>query len=352
VLVGAGLLSELPALLPRHCPAARYAIIADSHVAEQYGTAVRDAIARLSPATLHTFAAGESNKTRETWHMLTDQVLAAGTGRDGAVIALGGGVTGDLAGFVAATCHRGIAYVQVPTTLLAMIDSSIGGKTGVDTPAGKNLVGAFHQPRLVVADVQTLATLPPTQLVAGMAEALKHGAIADGEYFEMLTANAGRVLDQDADTLAAVVTRSVEIKARVVAEDEREITGRRAVLNFGHTVGHAIETVAGYRMLHGEAIAVGMRVEADLGVRMGVTDTASARRLVDGLKRYGLPTTVPAALPADRLVEAMRFDKKSRAGIVRASLIRRLGEAEPGKGHAWTVPVDESAMKDAIEAAR
>ena len=239
ILIGRGLLADLPASAKAACPASRYAVITDSHVAKLYGETL---VARFRDATrqvqLFEFPAGEWNKTRETWATLSDRMLAAQFGRDSAVIALGGGVVGDLAGFVAATYLRGIPCIQVPTTLLAMIDSSIGGKTGVDVPAGKNLLGAFHQPRLVVADLDVLGSLPPPQLAAGMAEAVKHGVIADRRYFDALEHEHGAVTARDAGALERVVRRSVEIKAEVVAADERE-AGRRAILNFGHTVAHA-----------------------------------------------------------------------------------------------------------------
>ena len=348
VVLGPGLLSELPALLPRYCPASRYAIIADSHVAETYGAKVRDAVATIAPATLLTFTAGEWNKTRENWVALTDRMIAAGLGRDGAVLALGGGVTGDLAGFVAATFHRGIPCVQIPTTLLAMIDSSVGGKTGVDTPAGKNLVGAYHQPRVVFADVDTLATLPRNQMVAGMAEALKHGAIADRAYFDRLLETREKIFARDPETLRALVARSVEIKAAVVAEDERE-HGKRAVLNFGHTVGHAVEAAAGYAVLHGEAVAIGMALEADLGVRLSITDPNDAKLLRTALERFGLPTE-PPDVPAARLLDLMQNDKKTRDQVIRASLIKRIGEPARGPNGEWTVALDQDSISSVLSA--
>jgi 3-dehydroquinate synthase len=350
VIIGRGLLAELPGLLAGACPAPRYAIIADANVAARFGTTLRDALSRTVPTTLAPFPPGEMHKTRETWAALTDELLRAGLGRDGAVLALGGGVTGDLAGFVAATYHRGIPLVQVPTTLLAMVDSSVGGKTGVDTPAGKNLVGAFHQPRAVFADVDTLATLPRSQLAAGLAEALKHGAIADAGYFERLVATREALLHHDPEALTAAVARSVAIKAGIVARDEREL-GRRATLNFGHTVGHAVEAAADYRLLHGEAVAIGMRVEAALGVTLGVTAATDAARLGEALSRFGLPIAVPASLTTDRLVEAARQDKKSRAGALRVSLIHRLGTPARGDGE-WTIPVDDGALRAAVDASR
>ncbi|MGH7606519.1 MAG: 3-dehydroquinate synthase family protein, partial [Gemmatimonadales bacterium] len=223
ILIAPGLLDRIPELLARHCPAAAYAVISDARVAQLYGATLL-AILRAAavPAELFTFPAGEAHKTRETWADLSDRMLAARFGRDCAVIALGGGVAGDVAGFVAATYLRGVPWVQVPTSLVAMVDASIGGKTGVDVAAGKNLVGAFHQPRLVAADLATLATLPAAHLATGLAEAVKHGVVADGEYFSFLEREARAILDREGPALERLVRRSVEIKAAVVADDERE----------------------------------------------------------------------------------------------------------------------------------
>lgn len=350
IVIGRGLLAELPALLARHCPAARYAVITDSHVAPLYGEKL---VARLHEARLaasaFTFPAGEWNKTRETWAAVSDRMLAAQLGRDGAVVALGGGVAGDVGGFVAATFHRGIPYVQVPTSLLAMIDSSIGGKTGVDASAGKNLIGVFHQPRLVVADLDTLATLPPLQLAAGMAEALKHGVIADADYFASLERNAGAIKAKDPGALERVVTRSVEIKAQIVAQDERE-AGVRAVLNFGHTIGHAIEATTKFEVLHGEGVAIGMVYEARLGERLGVTTRGTAERLERGLVAYGLPTELPQGpSPAD-LLAAMQVDKKARAGAVRFALPQAIGAMHRESDGGWTVAPDPRAITEVLTA--
>jgi len=344
VIIGEGLLADLPQLLERRCPASRYAIIADSHVAPLYAERVAATLAAKAPVTMAVFPAGEWNKTRESWGALTDQLLKAGIGRDGAILAVGGGVAGDLAGFVAATYLRGIPYVQVPTTLLAMIDSSVGGKAGVDTPAGKNLVGTFHQPKAVIADTATLATLPKAQLVAGMAEALKHGAITDRSYFERLLGLRERILDKNPDALVEVVRRSVEIKARVVVEDERE-QGRRATLNFGHTVGHALEAAVGYALLHGEGVAIGMAIEAAIGVSLGITDRTDAATLRSAIERFGLPVEPPDELPFERLLDAMRHDKKARGESVRFSLLSRLGETARGSSGEWTIPVSEGVIR-------
>ena len=352
VLVGRGALAQLPALLTRRCPAVRYGVIADQRVAELYGAALLGALERggLPAAQLFTFPAGEWNKSREEWARLTDQLLAARLGRDAAIVALGGGVAGDLAGFVAATYLRGIPYVQVPTTLLAMIDSSIGGKTGVDVPGGKNLVGAFHQPRFVLADIDLLASLPRTQLASGMAEAIKHGAIADERYYASL-ADAASVLARDLDQLEGVVTGSIAIKAAVVAADEKE-AGQRQILNFGHTVGHAVESLSGFELLHGEAVAIGMAVEARIAEAAGLATGGLARALVQMLERYALPTLLPDSLSSDALLDVMRSDKKVRAGRVRLAVPGAIGRMARGDDGAWTVEVEERVMRQALDSAR
>ena len=350
ILIGRGLLAELPALLARHCPATRYAIITDSHVATAYGRRVLQSLRAAGVAAeLLEFPAGEWNKTRDTWAALSDGMLAAQFGRDAAVVALGGGVPGDVGGFVAATFHRGIPYIQVPTSLLAMIDSSIGGKTGVDARAGKNLIGVFHQPRLVVADLDTLATLPPVQLAAGMAEALKHGVIADAKYFAFLERDHGAIRGKDAASLERVVTRSVEIKAKVVAQDERE-AGVRAVLNFGHTIGHAIEATTKFAGLHGEAVAIGMICEARLAEQLQIAAAGTTERIRRALAAYGLPTSLPDGAVVADLIAAMQLDKKTRAGAVRFALPQAIGAIHHAPGGEWTVAPDPAAIAAALAA--
>ena len=349
ILIGRGQLAGLPALLAERCPAAAYAVVSDSHVGPLYGEHLARALAEAGHrAELFTFPAGEWNKTRETWADLSDRLLAHRFGRDAAVMAVGGGVVGDVGGFVAATYLRGVPCVQVPTTLLAMIDSSIGGKTGVDVPAGKNLLGAFHQPRLVVADLDTLGTLSPAQLAAGIAEAVKHGVIADAEYFEFLERDRAAVQAREPAAIDRLVSRSVEIKSSVVAADERE-TGRRAILNFGHTVGHAIEAVAKFAMSHGEAVAMGMCAEARLAETLGIAPAGTASRIDRLLAAYALPRDVAESAAADDLLAAMRQDKKAKQSghEIRFALPRRIGEmagAEP----EWTVAVPEAAIRDAL----
>jgi 3-dehydroquinate synthase len=329
VYVGMGLLDGAAEIIRTAAQAHRYAIISDDNVAPLYAARVRDALGEAQTA-LFTIPAGESAKTREQWARLSDSLLAAGFGRDTTIVALGGGVVGDLAGFVAATYMRGIPFVQLPTTLLAMIDASIGGKTGVDTPAGKNLVGAFHRPRAVIADPSVLATLPADHLRSGLAEAIKHGAIADAAYYLKIEDSLPALLaDPGDDTMRALNLRSVEIKAGIVVQDERE-GGIRRNLNFGHTLGHAIESESGYSLLHGEAIAIGMVLEARLGERLGTTAPATSIRLRETVKRAGLPHALPRDLDARRVLAATRGDKKAREGVVEYALIAEIGHAVAG----------------------
>jgi len=352
ILIGPGLVRDLDKLLEQYCPAAAYAVISDSHVGKLYGESLAKQMAAAGhEVALFTFPAGEWNKTRETWASLSDRMLAAHFGRDGAVIALGGGVVGDMAGFVAATYLRGVPLVQIPTSLLAMIDSSIGGKTGVDVAAGKNLLGAFHQPRLVVADLALLASLSTVQLAAGLAEAVKHGVIVDAEYFDFLEADHAAILAKDDQALARVVRRSVEIKAAVVAQDERE-AGRRAILNFGHTVGHAIEATSKYEVLHGEAVAIGMVYEAQLAETLGIAAAGTAQRIAGLLERFHLPVERPEGSRAEELIAAMRGDKKARTGAIRFALPKKIGTVHGDATRGWTVPVEEERIRELFSAQR
>jgi len=348
ILIAPGLIQQLDKILPQYCPAAAYALISDSHVGKLYGEKL---VGTLHDSRLHaelfTFPAGESNKTRETWAAISDRMLAAHLGRDSAVIALGGGVVNDVGGFVAATYLRGVPLVQVPTTLLAMIDSSIGGKTGVDVPAGKNLLGAFHQPRVVIADPEMLGSLSSVQLAAGLAEAVKHGAIADAEYFAFLENEYAAIFAKHAPALERLVRRSVEIKAAVVAQDERE-KGKRAILNFGHTVGHAIEATSKYEVLHGEAVAIGMVYEGRLAETLGIAATGTAQRIRAVLERLHLPVERPDASDVDELIAAMRADKKVRAGEIRLALPSAIGRAHGSDGQGWTVAVAEATIRQVL----
>ena len=287
------------------------------------------------------FPPGEEHKSLDTCASIFDALAEMGASRDATIIALGGGVIGDLTGFAAACWMRGIAFVQMPTTLLAMVDSSVGGKTAVNLPQGKNLIGAFHQPRAVVIDTSTLSTLSDRELRSGISEVVKYGAIGDAEFFDWLEANADALLARDASALAHAIAVSCKQKAGVVARDETE-QGERALLNFGHTFGHAFEAVAGYgEILHGEAIAIGMRLAADLSARLGMASEADARRLDALLQRCGLSTAVPK-LDIDAILAAMRLDKKNVSGRLRLILWRGIGRAEIVDG------IEESAIRELL----
>lgn len=280
---------------------------------------------------------GEVAKSREEWARVTDQLLGLGLGRDSAIVALGGGSVGDLAGFVAATYLRGVPVVQVPTTLLAMVDASVGGKVGLDTPAGKNLVGAFHPPALVLCDPGLLETLPGHIYKEGFAEGVKHGVIADAAYFQWIVANATKLVARDPRSLEQFVRRSVEIKAAIVSRDEHE-EGERAILNAGHTVGHALEVLSGFTMRHGDAVAAGLVVEAEIAERLGLAE-AGLREVVSlafALLESGASFAVDPSRP--EFWAPMRLDKKNRGGKIRMALPRGLG-AMARDGDAWTVEV-------------
>ncbi len=293
-------------------------------LAELYAPIVQDTLNRAGhEVSLHTVPPGEESKSLEQTVGLCRALVRARLDRGSALIALGGGVIGDLAGFVAATLYRGIPFVNLPTTLLAQVDSSVGGKTGVNLPEGKNLVGAFHQPHLVVADVLALRTLPEREFRSGLAEVVKHGMIADPALFQRLEEEADRILARDPGTLQEIVARSCVIKASVVERDERE-SGLRGMLNFGHTVGHAIEAAMGYGAItHGEAVAHGMVVAAALSVRRGLCPEKDARRLRELLERFGLLGTLPPS--PESLEKYMVSDKKARDGVLQFVLTRGVG---------------------------
>jgi 3-dehydroquinate synthase len=346
VLVAPGALASIAEIVADVAPAHRYAIVTDDNVRAHYAERVAASLGR-ERTRVYSIPAGESHKTREQWATLTDAMLADGLGRDSAVVALGGGVVGDLAGFVAATFMRGIPVVQVPTTLLAMIDASVGGKTGVDTPAGKNLVGAFHHPAAVVADPHVLSTLPREQMRAGLAEALKHGVIADAAHFEQVLSEGPTLLAGTIDdAVVDLVATSVEIKADVVRRDERE-GGIRKTLNFGHTLGHAIEALSGYSLLHGEAVAIGMVLESEIAERVGLASPGMSLRVRDAVERLTLPHRKPADQSADEILAATRSDKKARAGAVEYALPSRIG-AMAGADTGYGIRVPDDVVREVL----
>lgn len=348
IRVEAGALAQLGEFAREVAPAHRYAIITDTNVAPLYGSAAADALG-VDQADVLVIPAGESSKTRGTWGWITDELVGRGFGRDSALVSLGGGVVGDLAGFVAATYMRGLPIVHFPTTLLAMIDASIGGKTGVDTQFGKNLVGAFHQPSGVLVDPQILGTLPLNELRTGFAEALKHGVIADRRYFGSVVSAIPSALYAGAsagDSLAAIIVGSIEIKSGIVSRDERE-GGLRKILNFGHTVGHAVEMLSGYTLAHGEAVAIGMAVESSIAERAGIAERGMASEIGAAIAKAGLPGTVPEGIDRSRILEVMLADKKVRAGSVRYALPHSIGRMA-GADSGWTVEVDESIVREVL----
>jgi len=324
IRIGAGLLAQAPAFVEAQARPCR--VITDRNVAAHHLPALARTLG-AAPEHVLTLPPGESTKTLATIERVLDWLLDTRLPRDGLLVALGGGVVGDLAGFAAAIYQRGIDLLQVPTTLLAQVDSSVGGKTGVNHARGKNLIGAFHQPRAVVADLDTLRTLPPRELKAGLAEVIKYGMLGDAAFFAWLEQNLDALLALDAAALQHVVTTCCAMKARIVAADERE-AGPRALLNLGHTFGHAIETHTGYdTWLHGEAVAVGLCMAADLSARQGTLDSAMAQRCAALVRRAGLPVAPPPGLDPARFRELMGLDKKVQRGQLRLVLLRGLGDA-------------------------
>ncbi len=323
ILIGPGLLGQAE-LLREHAGAAKLLVVTDEVVAPLWLPRLEQGLAGR-PFASCVLPGGESQKTLGNVAAIIDALVAARLNRDGLVLALGGGVIGDIAGFAAASYQRGIAFVQLPTTLLAQVDSAVGGKTGVNHPGGKNLIGAFHQPNAVITDTDTLSTLPDRELRAGFAEIVKAALVADAAFFEWLESNAARVLVRNADALEHAIRRACEIKAAIVAEDERE-EGRRAVLNLGHSFGHAIETGAGYgRVLHGEAVAAGMVLAAELSARLGRLPGADALRVRELLSRSGLPVD-PPRLGRAKMLELMGMDKKVAGGRLRLILLDAIGK--------------------------
>lgn len=324
VYVRPGLLGAVGQVLGGLTPARKAGIVTDSHVEGLHLRALVESLTRAGfQAVTHVVPAGEQHKTLGQLGRIYDTFLAAKIERATPLLALGGGVVGDMTGFAAATILRGVPFVQVPTTLLAMVDASVGGKTAVDHPLGKNLIGAFNQPLAVLIDPAVLTTLPARELRGGLAECIKHEIIRDAAGFERLERDIGRAIALDVEYLADLVAHNVAIKAKVVAADPRE-RGERAHLNFGHTVGHAIETLSGYQHSHGEAVALGMVAASQLAVKLGLLADAERSRITGLIGRAGLPTR-GLTLDVDAVLQSMAFDKKVQAGRVRFVLPDRIG---------------------------
>jgi len=325
VLIEACLLDQVGEYVRKYLAREKCAIISDSNVAPRFASRVEKSLASAGfGATLITIPAGEKSKTLKQAGVICDQMIAAGLDRQSFVVGLGGGVVGDISGFVAAIYHRGIPHIQIPTTLLAMVDSSIGGKTGVNTRDGKNLIGAVHHPLIVIDDLDVLKTLPKREFNQGFAEIIKHAVIADTKMFQTLQSwQAG-----GAPALQRLIRRNIEIKSKIVAKDERDQTGERALLNFGHTVGHAIERAGEYRkFLHGEALSLGIVAACAISTTKAGLPTDQCDAIVDLLEKFKLPIKLPKNFPRQKIVEAMKFDKKFEDGKVRFVVTPRIGTA-------------------------
>jgi 3-dehydroquinate synthase len=334
VLIGAGLLNQAGALAKPLLRRARTAVVTDKTVAAAHGQALLDSLTAAGiEAALIALPPGEETKSFAPLAELSGRLLDLKLDRGDMIIAFGGGVVGDLAGFAAAIYKRGIDFIQIPTTLLAQVDSSVGGKTAIDTPQGKNLIGAFHQPRLVLADLDVLDTLPARQMRAGYAEVLKYGLLGDFAFFEWLEAHGADALNRQPDALGRAVARSVEMKAEIVAEDEKETSGRRALLNLGHTFGHALEAETGFGdgLLHGEGVALGCAMAFRFSARLGLCSGQDAERAAAAIAAAGLPARLQALnagpFAADALVAHMAQDKKAEGGQLTFILARGIGQA-------------------------
>ncbi|MEE9292191.1 MAG: 3-dehydroquinate synthase [Acidobacteriota bacterium] len=345
ILIGRSLGPRISTSLRRMRLCGRYVIVTDSNLHTLYGEPLLAGFRRRGlPADLVSFPAGEGSKSRRVRDEIEDAIIRLGAGRDTALVALGGGVVGDLVGFVAATFNRGIPFVQIPTTLIGMVDSSIGGKTGINHEAGKNFIGAFHQPAGVFIDINFLASLPRRHFVSGMAEVIKCGVIADRTLFMLLEKRTERIARKSPDILVRIIEACCRVKVRVVGDDLKE-SNRRKILNFGHTIGHALETLSGYSLAHGEAIAIGMVAEARIASRIGLLSSAAVERISSLLSQTGLPTVLPAATDIQAVLAVARRDKKARSGRIAYALPTRIGAMAHQGGDYGTVVDDRIAVE-------
>ncbi|MGH7802692.1 MAG: 3-dehydroquinate synthase [Thermodesulfobacteriota bacterium] len=344
ILIGEDILKKIPLDLKNKKNLYHYLIISDSNVASLYGDVLLKQCTNSGlNSHLISFPAGEIHKNRDTKSRIEDEMSKLKIGRDSCVIALGGGVVGDIAGFVAATYNRGIPYIQGPTTLVASVDSSIGGKTGVDTPYGKNLIGTFYQPWRVYIDVNTLRTLHEKEIREGLAEVIKYGVIKDEKLFEYLERNIDHIFSFNADALIHIIKRGCEIKRQVVELDEKE-SNLRKILNFGHTIGHAIENISDYKISHGEAISMGMVTEVKIALELGFWKVDEYERLVSLFKKTGLPTKLPDSLDLSRMIDTMKLDKKARQGKIEMVLPRKIGEMVEVDG-SYGIKIEEGLIR-------
>jgi len=323
--IGTRIVDRIGLLIARSGIAGRYAVIADSTVASLYGEQICDAVEKTdTPVSLFEFPAGEESKTMTTVISLIESLVTAGMDRSCGLIALGGGVTGDITGFISSIYMRSVPYIQIPTTLIAQVDSAVGGKTGVDLTVGKNLVGSFHQPKMVCIDLAFLETLPEAEYTNGLAEIIKYGIIDDTDLFDTMESKSGDVTARVPDVVEAIVAQSVKIKRDIVEIDERD-TGIRRILNFGHTVGHAIEAESGFTIPHGRAVASGMATAAHLSRKLGHATPDDVRRIENLLDTFNLPRRIPKELDVGGILSRMKVDKKKHGDTLPLVLIKRIG---------------------------
>jgi len=346
IFVEPDLLEKIPALLKKFNLKTRFAIITDSNVYHLYG---KKLFKRMShegyKGEIIQFKAGEKQKNRKTINNIQNKMFEKKFARDSFVIALGGGVTGDIAGFVASTYNRGIPFVQIPTTLLSMVDSSIGGKTGIDTKYGKNLIGTFYQPKAVFIDTDVLDTLDKKELRNGYAEIIKHAIIADKNLFNFINKNFDKIISLDSTTIVDLITKNLKIKAEVVEKDELEQNLRR-ILNFGHTIGHAIEKLSKYKMSHGECVAIGMILESGISNLLNVLSESDLNKIHFCIKKFGLPVKLPK-MNYDKIISATKSDKKAKSGKIFYALPEKIGEMHNINGE-YGIPVEDSTVKTAL----
>jgi 3-dehydroquinate synthase len=323
--------------------AEKYFVITDETTRKLFGEGLLKDLRKSGlQAELISFIAGEKSKSRKVKAELEDKLISLGAGRDSAIIALGGGVVGDIAGFVAATLFRGIPYVQVPTTLLADVDSSVGGKTAIDHSLGKNLIGAFHQPKLVLIDVSVLKSLPERQMANGMAEIIKHALIRDKDLLDFIKKNVDRIYSKDETVLSELIKRNCEIKGKIVELDEKE-GGLRKIVNFGHTIGHAVENLSNFKLNHGEAVAIGMVAEAEISLELGMLSQDDLDMIKSVIKSAKLPIDVPKGILAQEIIKATTLDKKARDGVAEYVLLDGIGKA------VYNKKVDEKMVLKVLE---
>ena len=351
ILIGNNLFETLALELKNSQLAYKYAVVSDSNVSKLYFKKLQKAFKKAGlNCLLITIPAGEKSKNRKNKELIEDTMLENNMARDSAIIALGGGVVGDIAGFVASTYNRGIPYIQYPTSLVACVDSSIGGKTAIDTKHGKNLIGSFYQPQKVYIDLNTLNTLKKREIREGLAEIIKYGIIYDTNFFDYISDNISEIFNYDMDVLNKIIKRSCEIKGFVVQNDEKE-SNLRKILNFGHTVGHAVEQLSGYSISHGSAISIGMVIEAQIAAKSNILNTESVKMINEILSSAGLPTELKSNVDRSKIIETMKLDKKARKGNIEFALPKKIGEMYKDN-ESYGIKIEENVIKEVIDLAK